>query len=102
VAADRWFEDGESLPGGVEAISLDGFGPGETAFWREGVLIAGDALIHLPPYGFSMLPDKYCADPKKGRESLKKLLRLPVETLAFAHGLPIVANARERLAGLLG
>ena len=64
VAGHPWFEDGEVLFGGVQAISLDGFAPGETAFWREGVLILGDALIHAAPYGFSILPDKYCADPK--------------------------------------
>jgi len=99
--ATRWFEEGEVLFGGVEAISLEGFARGETALWREGVLLLGDALINVPPYGFSMLPDKYCEDPKAGRQSLKKLLRLPVETVTFAHGLPIVSQARERLAGLI-
>ena len=38
----------------------------------------------------------------KGRESLKRLLKHPVEILTFAHGLPIVSNARERLAGVIG
>ena len=99
--ATRWFEDGELLFGGVEAISLDGFAPGECAFWLGGLIVLGDALVHIAPYGFSILPDKYCADPKRGRESLKKLLRFPAEILTFAHGLPIVSQARERLAGLL-
>lgn len=94
-------EDGEVVFGGVEGISLEGFGPGEMAFWRQGVLIVGDALIHAAPYGFSVLPAKYCEDAGKGKESLKKLLRYPVEILMFAHGLPIVARARERLAGLV-
>jgi hypothetical protein len=57
-AARRIFEDGEVLFGGVEAVAIEGFGPGETAFWFEGVLMVGDALIHAPPYGFSVLPDK--------------------------------------------
>jgi hypothetical protein len=100
--ATRWFEDGEILFGGVEAISLDGFAPGETAFWLDGLIIVGDALINIAPYGFSILPDKYCEDPKRARESLKKLLRFPVEILTFAHGLPIVSQARERLAGVVG
>ena len=86
---------------GWRRISLEGFGPGEMAFWRQGVLIVGDALIHAAPYGFSVLPAKYCEDAEAGRESLKKLLRYPVEILMFAHGLPIVARARERLAGLV-
>jgi hypothetical protein len=101
VAATRWFEDGEKLFGAAEAVYLDGFAPGEAAFWLDGALLVGDALINVPPYGFAMLPDKYCADPKAGRSSLKALLRFPVEILTFAHGLPIVSRARERLAELI-
>ena len=99
--ATRWFEDGERLFGLAEAVALEGFAPGETALWLGGVLIVGDALINSAPYGFSILPDKYCANAKAGRESLKKLLRFPAEVLTFAHGLPIVSQAAERLAGLL-
>jgi glyoxylase-like metal-dependent hydrolase (beta-lactamase superfamily II) len=90
------------LFGGVRAIALEGFAPGETAFWLEGLLIVGDALIHAAPYGFSILPDKYCAEPKRGRESLRRLLPMPVEILTFAHGLPIVASAHDRLARVIG
>jgi hypothetical protein len=100
--ATRWFEDGESLFGGVEAVFLDGFAPGESAFWLDGLLLIGDALVHIAPYGFSILPDKYCMDPGLARESLRKLLRFPVEILTFAHGLPIVSQASRRLAGLVG
>lgn len=100
VEAARWFEEGERVCG-LEAVELDGFGAGETALWREGVLVIGDALIHVAPYGFSMLPGKYCSDAEAGRESLRKLTRYPVEVITFAHGLPIVARARERLAGVI-
>jgi hypothetical protein len=102
VGATRWFGEGEVVFGGVETVPLAGFAAGETALWWDGVLVMGDALIHVAPYGFAMLPEKYCADAKAGRESLKKLLRYPVEILTFAHGLPIVARARERLAGVAG
>ena len=101
VAAGRWYGDGEALSGGVETISLEGFAAGETALWWDGVLIMGDALIHAPPYGFAVLPEKYCGDYDKGRVELRKLLGYRVEILMFAHGLPIVARARERLAGVV-
>jgi hypothetical protein len=101
VAATRWFEEGDCLFG-AEAIALEGFAAGETAFHLEGVLLLGDALINIAPYGFAILPDKYCEDPKLARESLRKLLRYPVEVLAFAHGLPIVSEAGSRLAALVG
>ena len=51
VEASRWFEPGEVLFGGVETMGLEGFAAGETALYREGVLIFGDAVINLPPYG---------------------------------------------------
>jgi len=102
VTAARWFEDGEKVCGAAEAVCLEGFAPGETAFWLDGALLIGDALINVPPYGFAMLPEKYCANPKAARASLAKLLRFPVEIVTFAHGLPIVSRARERLAELIG
>jgi hypothetical protein len=101
VAATRWFERGEVIFG-AEAIALEGFAEGETAFWIDGVLIIGDALIHLPPYGLAVLPEKYCEDACAGRESLKQLPRYPAEIATFAHGLPIVSRTRERLKELIG
>jgi hypothetical protein len=102
VTASRWYEEGPILDGELEVVALKGFAAGETALWWQDVLLMGDALIHLPPYGFSMLPKKYCEDAEAGAESLKKLLRFPVETLTFAHGLPLVSQARQRLAALIG
>ena len=73
----------------------------EIALHAEGVLHVGDALIHLPSTGFAPLPDKYCTDPRELRAALGKLLRFPCEVLTFAHGLPLVILARQRLADLL-
>lgn len=61
----------------------------------------GDALIHVDPHGFAILPERYCDDAPRARESLKRLLHPPTEVLMFAHGLPIVSRAGERLAALL-
>ena len=95
-------EDGETIFG-AKAISLAGFAVGETvAFLHNGVMVFGDALIHVEPYGFVMLPDKYCEErPEGGAGVVKEAFPYPVETLTFAHGLPIVARAAERLAGLV-
>lgn len=99
------FQDGEVLPGGFRAVTLPGGPEGETAFYHEGsggCLVLGDALIHLGGTGFALLPDKYCLHPAQLRRSLSRLKELPLEKLFFAHGLPIVSKARERLALLLG
>lgn len=101
VAATRWYEEGPILDGALGAVALEGFAAGETALWWNRVLLMGDALINVPPYGFTMLPRKYCEDAEAGAESLKKLLGLSVETVTFAHGLPLVSQARERLAELI-
>ena len=101
-------EDGlkvDAAPRGLEPIALPGFGPGEVAYFHPadgGTVFIGDALINLPaPYGFSMLPDKYCADPRLARASLRRLLDLDFVRMLFAHGTPLLTGARTKLEGLL-
>jgi hypothetical protein len=100
IVADQRFVPGE-LVAGLESIPLPGFGPGETAFLHEGVLIFGDALIHLEPDGLRLLPEKYRADKKQALRSLAALEELTPQTLLFAHGNPIVQRVAERLASVL-
>lgn len=96
---------GDAVTDGLRFIPLSGFAPGETVVHDPadgGTLRVGDALIHLPaPYGFSILPAKYCAEPKEGHRSLRALLDHPFERLLFAHGTPILAGARGKLEALL-
>ncbi len=103
--APRLFFGGETSA--LQAIALPGFAAGETAFYfaADGgtTLLVGDALIHLePPYDFVPLPKKYCTAPKETPAALRRLLDLPrFERMTFAHGTPLLAGARERLAALL-
>lgn len=101
LAVDQEIADGETVLGEFTVAALPGAVAGEIAFVAGGVMHVGDALIHLAPHGFALLPEKYCADAKEMRASLEKLLRFPFEVLTFAHGLPLVAQARQRLATLL-
>lgn len=87
VQADHWVKDGEILFGKIKAIGLPGGGPGETAYFTPGTLILGDALVNLDV--LSILPDKYCENPRLLRESLKGLTALEYDIVCFAHGLPI-------------
>lgn len=87
---------------GLKPVPLPGGGPGETAFLSaDGVLILGDVLISMGGE-LAVLPDKYCTDAKKLRESLRKLLDLEFNTVTFAHGLPLTQKAKERLAAVIG
>lgn len=103
---------GETVPeaggavfgGAFEAVPLTGAAVGEAAFCREdggGLVVVGDALIHMDSHGFAVLPDKYCENPRELRRSLARLAQRRLSTMTFAHGDPLVGRADERLRTLL-
>jgi glyoxylase-like metal-dependent hydrolase (beta-lactamase superfamily II) len=92
------------IGGELEVTAIDGAARGEIALYHAangGTLVIGDALINFEPYGFTFLPEKYCQDPKQMRNSLRKLLRFNAERILFAHGMPILSRASDRLRQLL-
>ena len=96
--------DGEEICDELRVIGIEGAGPGEIALYHpadNGTLIVGDALINFEPYGFTFLPGKYCSNEKEMRQSLRKLLDYKAERMLFAHGMPILSGARDRLQRLL-
>jgi glyoxylase-like metal-dependent hydrolase (beta-lactamase superfamily II) len=89
---------------GAQIVTIDGAAPGEIALFLDGsggTVIFGDAVINAGSYGFTLLPAKYCVSARQMRKSLRKLLDLQFERMLFAHGTPIMSNARTRLAALL-
>ena len=99
-----WLQDNGTISPGLTAVAIKGGPLGEIAVHDEangGTLVMGDALINFEPYGFAFLPAKYCADFKLMRRSLPRLLDYPFERMLFAHGTPLLRNARERLEHLL-
>jgi glyoxylase-like metal-dependent hydrolase (beta-lactamase superfamily II) len=100
IIADQRFRSGDPVAG-MKSIALPGFGPGETAFLYEGMLIFGDALINLEPEGLRLLPEKYREDKKQSLRSLDALQVLKPEVLLFAHGYPIMERVSTRLAKCL-
>lgn len=92
------------LPAGLTAVDIAGGPAGESAIYLpaiEGTMVIGDALINFDPYRFALLPAKYCSNFKLMRRSLSTLLDYSFERMLFAHGLPILSRARERLERLL-
>jgi hypothetical protein len=88
----------------LTAVAIEGGPAGEIAIYfagSEGTMVIGDALINFEPYGFALLPAKYCSNFKLMRRSLSQLLDYSFERMLFAHGLPILSHARERLEQLL-
>lgn len=89
---------------GFKAIVLEGGPAGEIALHcaaENGSLILGDAVINFGAHGFDLLPAKYCSNQKLLRKSLGQLLDLRFERMLFAHGTPLLAQPRARLAALL-
>lgn len=101
LTVDQIIGEGDAVLGEMTVVALPGGAPGEIALHYRDAWHVGDALIHLPPMGFALLPDKYCEDARELRRSVEKLLRIPFEVLTFAHGLPLVTHARQRLSQLL-
>lgn len=101
ITPDATLADDHPAPGKMRALTLPGAGPGEIALVGHGIACLGDALIHLPPDGLRILPDKYCADPAQLRRSLRKLLSCDFQVLTFAHGTPLTDSARQKLEHLL-
>src|SRR5207247_4459970 len=96
--------DREKISAGLTTIAIEGAALGESALHLEkddGTIIIGDALINFEPFGFSLLPPKYCSNQKLMRQSLRQLLDFKFERLLFAHGTPILSSARARLEALL-
>jgi hypothetical protein len=88
----------------ITIVGLEGGPAGEIAVHSSvasGTIVIGDALINVEPYGFALLPPKYCSNPKTLRRSLPKLLDYSFERMLFAHGTPILSRARQRLEELL-
>jgi glyoxylase-like metal-dependent hydrolase (beta-lactamase superfamily II) len=102
---DRFTEvrDASAIDDELDTIQIDGAAAGELALYHaaNGTLIVGDALINFEPYGFTLLPRKYCRNEKEMRRSLRRLLDCEVQRIFFAHGLPILVDAQTRLRQLL-
>lgn len=102
VKTDGALSEGTRVAGDLEVIELPGAALGEIALLQPGEsLHVGDAILNTPPYGFAFLPEKYCEDASLMRQSLRKLLHAEFRLLLFAHGTPLVTDARARLAQLL-
>ena len=99
IPADYLVKDGELIFQTLKAIGLPGGASGETAYLAQDVLVIGDALTNLD--GLQILPDKYCTNLVLLIESLRRLRSLDFDIACFAHGLPIVGKAREKVAAIV-
>ena len=98
------YRNGPFADGGLTIVRIEGGPAGEIAVHSNngnGTMVIGDALINFEPYGFTLLPPKYCTHAKLMRRSLAQLLDYSFERMFFAHGMPILSSARKQLESLL-
>ena len=98
TTVDHEVEDGDVIPvaGGLEVVHVPGHCAGQIALvWPQygGVLFAADAGLSL--LGRPLRSVVY-EDLAQGREDLRRLGTLDVETAVFGHGAPIMEKAAER------
>ncbi len=101
---DMTFRDGDTLPGGLQAIRAPG--PSSAHYvlhlaTSPGALLCSDLVINDSGRGLEYLPDKYQEDPAGSRDSARRLLELKFEVLGFGHGQPILKGGRDALRALV-
>jgi hypothetical protein len=96
--------DDEQLPGDIQAIYLDGVSAGCVAFHSRqagGILMIGDAVLNLPTKGLALLPDQYLDNRKLALRSLQKLAHFDFRVVTFAHGNPLMEDAKKQISVFL-
>lgn len=99
---DFFFKEGSEVYDFLP-ICIFGAGPGEMAFYDKKMrtAVVGDCIVNLDMMPFSLLPDKYCQDPRLMRKALKTLLNFDIARFFFAHGQPVLKETSQKLRELL-
>ncbi len=81
--------------GGFAVLETPGHSPGHVSYWRESdrALIVGDVLFNLNMLtgrpGLREPPDAFTPDPRRNRESARRLAELRPALACFGHGPPL-------------
>lgn len=102
VRADDLLAVGESI-GPLRVVDLSGKSPGEVGLhWpKRRVLLVGDALIGDPPGRCRLLRPQVIDDMPRLVASVRRALELDFDTLLVGDGVPILRDARARVAELV-
>jgi glyoxylase-like metal-dependent hydrolase (beta-lactamase superfamily II) len=95
VDVARSLHEGDEVGHGFVALETPGHSDGHVAFWREGdrTLVVGDVLFNLSLLttapGLREPPAILTRDPRRNRESARRLAALEPELALFGHGPPL-------------
>jgi glyoxylase-like metal-dependent hydrolase (beta-lactamase superfamily II) len=106
IHADKTFQDGELLPGGLWVIHLQGMkSPGESALFLDrgkGILIVGDALIGRPAGELSLLPADKFPDAARAKQELKRLLKNYFDMVVVGDGASVLSGGKQIVQHAIG
>ena len=106
IPLDGLYHDGDILLGKIRCVQVPGGYYPETALLVEGkprVLLIGDILsggrcdAGIPDGGLGIAFPEYVPELGSIRISLRRLIDLEFEVLAFGHGLPVRDDAKSKL-----
>jgi glyoxylase-like metal-dependent hydrolase (beta-lactamase superfamily II) len=95
VGVARSLREGDDLGHGFVVLDVPGHSDGHVAFWRERdrTLVLGDVLFNVNPRttmpGLREPPGILTRDPRRNRESARRLAALEPELVLFGHGRPL-------------
>lgn len=97
---DHAVDDRTEVDGGLEMIPVPGHTPGHMAVWAPDLqaLFVGDSVWNLS--GLRPSWKAFTWNWELNRESVRKLMDLPSESLWFGHGLTVEREGRSRLRRL--
>ena len=95
VSVSRSLREGDDLGHGFIVLETPGHSDGHVAFWRESdrTLVAGDVFLNLHVLtsapGLHEPPRILTRDPRRNRDSARRLAALEPELALFGHGPPL-------------
>ncbi len=102
---DAFYGEGDALPGGLRAVHAPGPCEASSALLLdrpEGlVAFTGDLVTEGPRGDLTFVADAYQEEPRRTRDSVRRLAREPVAVLCPGHGSPILEEGARALADLL-
>ena len=91
---DRRLREGDEVAG-FEVLDTPGHSAGHVVYWRasDGVLILGDVVNNMDVItgvpGLRLPKDYFTPDPRRNRESARRLGELQPKVVLFGHGAPL-------------
>ncbi|MPY66518.1 MBL fold metallo-hydrolase [Deinococcus sp. SDU3-2] len=92
----RSIQPGENVAG-WEVVALPGHTPGQIGLLRDGVLVAGDAVVGGPT-GAHLPRTAYNADNREAARTLRRIADLASQLVLPGHGAPLTPEQVQRRA----